>query len=95
MLFMVGTDDGAVTGTQSRVAAFAGPEVALAVFTGGCHNLFAGGGCTNVTDGAAWPVIDTYYVAHARRYLFDDQGQVVTSILDGTTSLSGIVTFTP
>lgn len=95
LFFLTGTDDGAYSGVTSLVPTLTGPESSLAVFTGGCHDLPAGGGCTNITDAEAWPVINDYYRAFVRRHLFDDQTATVIGILDGTIALSPKVTYTP
>lgn len=94
LLFVNGTEDNSHASVTSLFPSFATPDKTLVVFDGGCHDLPAGGGCTNITNDEAWPPMNSYYRAFSRRWLFDDMGDTVTGLLDGTISLSPKVTVT-
>jgi predicted dienelactone hydrolase len=55
---------------------------------GGCHQLFALGGCEEVPDTEGFAIVNTYAMAFARRVILQDQSDRVVGILSGETSVS-------
>jgi hypothetical protein len=62
-------------------------------FEGGCHQLFALGGCEGFPEAEGWRLVDAYALAFGRRHVLDDPGAEVAGILDGSTVLSSKVRF--
>lgn len=71
-----------------------GPPLNWVEFAGGCHDLFASAACgADIDNAVAQPAIRTYIYAFARAHILGDTALTTLSILDGTTSLTDIVTF--
>lgn len=62
-------------------------------FVGGCHQLFALGGCPELDEVEGWALVDTYALAFARRHILDDPNAHIAGILDGSVVLSPKVVF--
>ncbi|MDC0740380.1 alpha/beta hydrolase family protein [Polyangium mundeleinium] len=62
-------------------------------FEGGCHQLFALGGCKEFESYEGWRLVNTYAFAFARRHILGDTSDKVQKILDGTEVLSPKVKF--
>jgi len=62
-------------------------------FEGGCHQLFALGGCSKFETFEGYALVNTYAFAFARRHVLGDTSARVTAILDGSESLSPKVHF--
>jgi predicted dienelactone hydrolase len=62
-------------------------------FVGGCHQLFALGGCQDLDEKEGWALVDTYALAFARRHILDDPSARIGAILDGSEILSDKVVF--
>jgi predicted dienelactone hydrolase len=62
-------------------------------FVGGCHQLFALGGCAKFEERLGWSLVNVYALAFARRYLLGDKTARTTAIVTGTESLSEKVTY--
>lgn len=60
---------------------------------GGCHQLFALGGCPDVSREIGYAIVDTYALAFGRHYVLGDDSDSTLAILDGTTNVSDLVTF--
>ena len=59
---------------------------------GGCHQAFAMGKCDKLPDKVGFPIIDTYALAFARHHVLDDSSASVMGLLDGSLSISKLVT---
>lgn len=62
-------------------------------FIGGCHQLFALGGCANFEEKLGWSLVNTHALAFARRYILGDKSARTTAIVTGTESLSDKITY--
>ncbi|WP_170319553.1 chlorophyllase/cutinase-like alpha/beta fold protein [Polyangium spumosum] len=62
-------------------------------FEGGCHQLFALGGCPEFDSLEGWALVNKYAFAFARRHVLADTSDEVRKILDGTEVLSPKVKF--
>lgn len=60
---------------------------------GGCHQLFALGGCAEVDSAVGYAIVNTYALAFARRHVLGDESDRVARLLDGTEPVSDLVTF--
>jgi len=60
-------------------------------FEGGCHQLFALGGCAEFPELEGWALVNTYAFSFARRHILGDTSDRVKGILDGTEVLSSKV----
>ena len=60
---------------------------------GGCHQLFALGGCKDFPDAEGYALVNTYSLAFAQRHVLGDTAARVAAILDGTEVLSPKVHF--
>lgn len=60
---------------------------------GGCHQLFALGGCPDVERQVGYAIVDTYALAFGRHLVLGDDSEATLNILDGTTNVSDLVTF--
>jgi predicted dienelactone hydrolase len=87
-MHMTGSDDR----PQSNADVWAAlPAPAYRVHVeGGCHQLFALGGCELIEDDPGLIIVNAYALAFGRHYLLDDQG--VLQLLDGTELLDAAVT---
>jgi len=85
-----------MTGSEDRPQANADVWAALPApahrvhVEGGCHQLFALGGCELIEDDPGLIIINAYALAFGRHYLLDDQG--VLPLLDGTEVFDAAVT---
>jgi len=61
--------------------------------TGGCHQLFALGGCSMVSDEEGFAIVNTLGLAFARVHLLSDPDPAVTAIIDGTAPVSPRATY--
>ncbi len=62
-------------------------------FMGGCHQLFAAGGCPDFEEKLGWSLVNVHALAFARRYLLGDKSARTTAIVTGTESLSDKITY--
>jgi len=62
-------------------------------FEGGCHQLFALGGCPNFETYEGWRLVATYAQAFANKHILGDPSPKVSGILDNTDVLSPKVHF--
>jgi predicted dienelactone hydrolase len=62
---------------------------------GGCHQLFGFGGCNEIEDEVGLPIVRTYALAFSRRHLLGDDDETVLGILDGSQTVSPLVSFHP
>lgn len=56
-------------------------------FEGGCHQLFALGGCSGFDEKSGWTLTNTWAFAFGRRYVLGDASARTTAIVSGTESL--------
>ncbi len=86
MFLMTGTEDD--VGAPALLDRTAGVALTWIEITGGCHQLFAFGGCKSVPDQEGFAIVGTYALAFARRHLEGDASARVAGILDGTVAVS-------
>ncbi len=84
-LLMSGTKD--VSG-QSVFDLVTKVDLTWLEFEGGCHQLFALGGCPQLEEKLGWRLVATYAFAFARRYVLGDASGRTANILAGTEVLS-------
>jgi len=89
MLHMTGSDDHP-TLNENIWAALTAPAARMEV-EGGCHQLFALGGCDLIDDAVGLPIVNAYALAFARHHVLDDQSSL--GLLDGSESLHEAVTY--
>ncbi len=89
MFLMTGTADD--VGAPALWDHTAGVNLTWIEITGGCHQLFAFGGCASVPDQEGFAIVSTYALAFARRHLEGDASARVAGILDGTVAVSARV----
>ncbi|MEZ4233026.1 MAG: hypothetical protein R3B89_27850, partial [Polyangiaceae bacterium] len=61
--------------------------------SGGCHQLFGLGNCPDIENGVGYGIVDTYALAFGRHHVLGDDSAKTLGILDGSTSVSDLVTF--
>ncbi len=88
---MSGSDD--PVGADVQFATTAGIDVTWIEVRGACHQFFALGRCSMIDDSLQSPIVGTYALAFARRYLLGDTGSTVQTILDGTRAVDDRVTY--
>ena len=88
ILHMTGSDD-RPEANENIWAALPSPAVRVHV-EGGCHQLFALGGCALIDDPTGLPIINAYALAFAREQLLSDTS--VQDLLDGTDVFNDAVT---
>jgi len=91
-LVMSGTEDTGASGQPiyDKVSTL---DLTWLEFVGGCHQLFAAGGCPKFAEKVGWSLVNYYSLAFARRYVLADKGARTTAIVTGTESLSDKVTY--
>jgi hypothetical protein len=87
----VGTDD--KVGAENIWAYVSAIDFTWLEIEGGCHQLFAVGGCSKITDAEGFPLVRTYALAFAERHILGDMSAKVAGLLDGTDVLSPKVHF--
>jgi len=90
VLLMSGSDD--VSG-QPIVDKVTTLDLVWLEFAGGCHQLFAMGGCAKFDETLGWSLTNTHALAFARRLILGDKGPRTTAIVTGTEPLSAKITF--
>jgi hypothetical protein len=61
-------------------------------FQGGCHQLFALGGCKDFPSSEGFPLVDTYALALGRQHVLGDTDARTLDIVHGRAALSPRVT---
>ncbi len=61
-------------------------------FEGGCHQLFALGGCKTLDETLGWKLTNTWALAWGRRYVLGDASDRTTRIVTGALPLSPLIT---
>lgn len=89
-LLMTGGDDdvGASNLMPLVPAGFTWLEIA-----GGCHQVFGLGKCDGIEDAVGFPLVNTYELAFSRYHLLGDRSDETVGLVDGTLSLSNLVTY--
>jgi hypothetical protein len=88
-MLMTGTADVSGQGVWDRATSV---DLTWLEFAGGCHQLFALGGCEEFDTELGFSLIGTYALAFARRHLLGDASGETAAILSGETRLSDQVT---
>lgn len=60
---------------------------------GGCHELFALGGCKDFDEKLGWALVSTWMLAFGRRHVLGDASASTTAIVTGERSLSARIRF--
>ena len=89
VMHMTGSDD-RPEANEDIWAALPAPAVRVHV-EGGCHQLFALGGCDLIDDDPGLTIINAYALAFGRQALLEDEG--VSGLLDGSEDFDPAVTF--
>ena len=92
MMLLSGTDDNSPA-AQALFGLVTTIDFTWLDFAGGCHQLFALGGCPMFDEQEGWALVRTYVLAFARRHVLGDTSARVAHLLDGTESLSPKVAF--
>lgn len=90
-MLMSGTDD--PVGAENVFSFVTSIDFTWLDIEGGCHQLFALGGCSKISDADGFPIVRTYAQAFANRHILGDMSAKVAGLLDGTDVLSPKVTF--
>jgi len=88
-MLMTGTADVSGAGIFGAVTTL---DLTWLEFSGGCHQLFALGGCALFEEKLGWSLVNTYALAFARRYLLGDTSTKTARIVSGEDPLSDRVT---
>lgn len=88
---MSGTAD--PVGAQTQFDTTIGVDLTWIDVTGGCHQFFALGGCTDIPDSLQPVIVGAYALAMGRRHVLGDTDATVAGLLDGTIPVSDRVTF--
>jgi predicted dienelactone hydrolase len=91
-LVMSGTEDPGASG-QPMFDKVTTLDLTWLEFVGGCHQLFALGGCAKFEEKLGWSLVNTYALAFSRRYILGDKSARTTAIVTGTESLDAKVTY--
>ena len=90
VLQMSGTEDSqAVEGMWERTE---GLDLTWLQVEGGCHQLFAVGGCQLVPTEEGFHIVSSYALAFARRQVLDDRSDRTLGLLDGSVDFDPRVT---
>lgn len=88
-MLMSGTDD--PVGAENVFARVTAIDFTWLDFEGGCHQLFALGGCEKFPQAEGYALVNTYALAFAERHILGDMSAKVAGILDGSEVLSAKV----
>jgi predicted dienelactone hydrolase len=91
MLSMSGSDDPVGAETQYQDT----KDIALTWIdlAGGCHQTFGLGDCKTLDPELGFAIVNEYALAFARRYVLSDPDSNTAGIVDGTVTVSDLVTF--
>lgn len=90
VLLMSGSDDVSGQPIFDKVMAL---DLVWLEFTGGCHQLFAMGGCAKFDEKLGWSLTNTHALSFARRHVLGDKSAATSAIVTGMTPLSDKITF--
>jgi dienelactone hydrolase len=90
VLLMSGTDDVSGQGIYDKVTTL---DLTWLEFTGGCHQLFAMGGCAKFDEKLGWALTNTHALAFARRLLLGDKSARTEAIVKGIEVLSDKIVY--
>lgn len=88
-MLMTGSEDVSGQGVFDAVTSI---DFTWLEFAGGCHQLFALGGCPHFDTALGYSIINTYALAFARRHVLGDASDGTANILSGQTPVSMTVT---
>ncbi len=69
-------------------------DVTWLEFEGGCHQLFALGGCSTFEETEGWKLVNVWAFAFGRRTILGDASARTTEIITGSAPLSGRIRYT-
>lgn len=81
VLSLSGSDD--LVGADEQFASTAGVELAWVEIEGACHQGFALGGCSFISDEDSFRLVNTWSLAFARYEVLEDRSESVLSVLRG------------
>lgn len=90
MLLMTGSLD---TSGKDVFARTTSNDLTWLEFEGGCHQLFALGGCPAFPEKDGWALTNTWAFAFGRRHVLGDASAKTTAIVTGTTALDPRIKF--
>ncbi len=90
MLMMTASDD--PVGADTLFASVSSLPLMWVEVSGGCHQLFALGGCRDIESAVGYAIVDTYALAFARHHVLDDTSATTLELLSGERSVSSLVT---
>lgn len=90
VLLMSGSEDVSGKGIYDKTTT---NDLIWLEFAGGCHQLFAMGGCAKFDEQLGWSLTNTHALAFARRLILGDKSARTTAIVTGTESLSDKITY--
>lgn len=90
VLLMSGSEDVSGQPIFDKVATL---DLTWLEFAGGCHQLFALGGCPRFDEKLGWSLTNTHALAFARRLLLGDKSMRTTAIVTGAEPLSDKITY--
>ncbi len=90
VLLMSGSDDVSGKPIFDKVTTL---DLVWLEFTGGCHQLFAMGGCAKFDEKLGWSLTNTHALAFARRLLLGDKSARTTAIVKGAEALSDKIVY--
>jgi len=89
-LLMSGTEDSSSGPIFERVTKL---DLTWLSFTGGCHQLFALGGCGKFDEKLGWKLTNSWAFAFGRRHVLGDSSARVEKIIKGEESLSDKIAY--
>lgn len=89
-LLMSGTEDVSSGPIFERVKTL---DLTWLSFAGGCHQLFALGGCGKLEEKLGWRLTNTWALAFGRRHVLADTNARVEKIIKGEEPLSATITY--
>jgi predicted dienelactone hydrolase len=91
LLQMTGSDNDVGAGPQWDT--LKGVDISWIDILGGCHETFNLGSCATLDMQVGYSIVDTYALAFARYHVLGDRDATVTGIVDGSVTVSPLVTY--
>jgi len=91
VMFLTGTADD--VGQRDQWMRLTGIDFTWIDLEGGCHQTFALQTCETLDPALGRSLIDAYALAFGRRHILGDTSETVVGLLDGSISLSEVVSF--
>jgi hypothetical protein len=91
MLSMSGSDD--PVGADTQYQDTKDIDLTWIDLAGGCHQTFGIGDCKTLEPTVGFAIVNEYALAFARKYVLSDPDSNTAGIVDGTVTVSDLVTF--